>query len=364
MDENIKKILEKIEESGFKAYIVGGYVRDKLLNIETNDVDIITDALPKDLIKIFNEAKINDEEYGSVKILTNKYNFDINTYRIEFYQNKRRPEKIEYTKDIKKDLLRRDFTINTMYMDKNGKIYDELNGLSDLQGKVIKSVLDPSIKFKEDPLRMLRAIRFATTLNFQLDKNIIKNIKKYKKLIKSLPYELKKKELNLIFSSKHVKKGLDYLKKLDLLKYMEINYKKIEYVDDLYGIWAQMEFSDKYNFSKQSLYNINCIKKILQNKKIDNKILFEYGLYLSSVAGIILKYDREEISKMYQTLPIKTTNDLKLTVDEIITILNIKPSSLIKEIQNDLISLILCGKIENNKEILKDYIIRHWRNEK
>ena len=145
---------------------------------------------------------------------------------------------------------------------------------------------------------------------------------------------------------------------------MEINYKKIEYVDDLYGIWAQMDFSDKYNFSKQSLYNINCIKKILQNKKIDNKILFEYGLYLSSVAGIILKYDREEISKMYQTLPIKTTNDLKLTVDEIITILNIKPSSLIKEIQNDLISLILCGKIENNKETLKDYIIRHWRNEK
>ncbi len=362
MNQKIYNILNTLNENGFESYIVGGYVRDGFLNIKTNDVDIITDALPKDIIKIFADAKINDDEYGSVKILTNKYNFDINTYRKEYYSSdKRRPDKIEYIKDLKEDLLRRDFTINTICMDKNGKIYDKLNGLTDIKNKVIKTVLSPNVKFKEDPLRMLRAIRFATTLDFNLDNTIIKYIKKYKKLLKNLPYELIMKELNLIFASKNLKKGLEIMKKLDILKIIEIDYKNVVYVDDLYGIWAQIKFSNNYKFSKQSAYNINCIKKILQYKKIDNMILYEHGLYLSLVAGCILKFDKEEISKMYKNLPIKNISELNITTDEIIKILNIKPSNIIKEIQKDLVYNVLYGKILNEKQILKKYIIDYWR---
>ena len=116
-----------------------------------------------------------------------------------------------------------------------------------------------------------------------------------------------------------------------------------------------------YNYSKQELYNINCIKKIISNKKITNNILFEHGLYLSSVAGMILDYDREEIGKMYEKLPIKNISDLEISPKEIIDTLNISPSSLIKEIQKDLINSILCGKINNIKEELQKYIKYNWR---
>ena len=361
MNQKIYTILSTLNNAGFEAYIVGGYVRDFLINRKTNDVDIITNALPKDLIKLFTDSKINDEEYGSVKILTNKYNFDINTYRKEYYNGKRRPEKIEYIKSLDDDLLRRDFTMNTICMNIDGKLYDPLKGINDVQNKIIKSVLNPFTKFKEDPLRMLRAIRFATTLQFQLEENIIKSIKKNKKLLKNLSYDLKMKELNLIFSSVNVKSGLDCLKKLDLIKYLDIKFNDIKYVNDLYGIWAQIEFSDKYKFSKQEQFIIKSLKKIIANKKITNNILYEYGPYLSSVAGVILGYDREEIISSYNNLPIKSISELNISSKEIIEILNINPSNIIKEIQKDLISLILCGKIRNEKEEMISYIKKVWR---
>ena len=161
LDTSIE-ILKKIEESSFKAYIVGGFVRDYILNIPSIDVDICTNATPKELLEIFDNA-IPNEEYGSVRVVYKKVTFEITTFRKETkYVGHRKPMEIEYIDDLKQDLLRRDITINTLCMNSNGEIIDVLGVMQDLKNRVIKVVGDANKKLEEDSLRILRCIRFAT----------------------------------------------------------------------------------------------------------------------------------------------------------------------------------------------------------
>ena len=235
VNSKIKKILEKLEASGFEAYVVGGYVRDTLLNIQTTDVDICTNALPKDIIKIFN-SKGSKFSYGSISLTDDKYNFDITTYRSESNYNKRAPLNIEYISDLNEDLKRRDFTINALCMNKEGEIIDPLNGINDLNNKKIKTIGNTDEKLTEDPLRILRAIRFSIVLGFDLDEEILEFIKNKKHLIQTLSYTRRQEELNRIFASKNPEEGLKLLKELNLLKELEINYNNIIATKDVLGI--------------------------------------------------------------------------------------------------------------------------------
>ena len=183
MFEAALKILQKIEEYGYKAYIVGGFVRDYLLGNKSPDVDITTNATPKDIKNIFPNSFVPTELYGSITVISDKIRFEITTFRKEYsYTHNRRPLEIEYINSLYDDLVRRDFTINTFCIDSSGKVIDLLNVRSDLDNKIIKTVHNSKLSFTEDSLRILRAIRFATTLNFDIDidtKNAIFECKKY-----------------------------------------------------------------------------------------------------------------------------------------------------------------------------------------
>ena len=169
------KVLEKINSSGFEAYVVGGYPRDIYLGRKSSDVDICTNATPKDIKDIFKNVILPTYEYGSVTVIYNKVRFEITTYRRDLkYINNRIPSKVKYTDDLFEDLRRRDFTINTLCMNSNGEIIDVLGIKNDLDSKIIKTVGDAKNKIKEDSLRILRAIRFSTILDFELDKELNK----------------------------------------------------------------------------------------------------------------------------------------------------------------------------------------------
>lgn len=364
MDKIIKSVLTKIEDNGFEAYIVGGYVRDLYLGIKTTDVDISTNALPKDLIKIFKSGTLSKESYGSFNIKKNEYQFDITTYRKEANYVNRRPTSVIYINNLLEDLQRRDFTINSLCMNKKGEIIDLLDGVNDLENKLIRVIGSPKEKLKEDPLRILRALRFSIVLNFKIEPETLKWIKKYTKLIKNLSYERKKEELEKMFVSNNLVKGFAYLKKLNILRELEIKYKKIVLVDDLCGIWSQLDFSPKYPFTRQEKENITTIQKILKYGKINNTTLFNYGLYYNNVAGKILGLNAHKISTMYQELPIKTLKDINITTEEIIELLNIEPSIKIKKITEDLKAQILNNKLINEKEKIKHYLVGKWKNVK
>ena len=252
---NVLEILNILNDNGYEAYIVGGYVRDYLLNIKSTDFDICTNAHYEDLKNLFNVSNYN---YGSFKINYKNNLYEVTTFRKDLnYINNRKPEKIEYVNSLYEDLQRRDFTINTICMDKNKNIIDLLNGRNDLKNKIIKVVGDTDNKIKEDALRILRAIRIATILNFKLDNSLYNSIKKYGYLIKNLSYFRKRQELDKIFLSNNIDYGIKLLKDLELDKYLEIdlNFKKT----NLYGIWAQIN-NIKYPFTKKELNLINNYK--------------------------------------------------------------------------------------------------------
>ena len=157
MNNSIKKILNKLEKNGFEAYVVGGYVRDYLLNITSYDVDICTNALRKDIIKVF-KIKKGVSNYGSIGFKIGKYNYDITTYREDGEYNNHKPKSIKYVDNLLIDLKRRDFRINSICMNSEGKIFDYLNGKEDIHNKLVKTIGSTNVRLYEDPVRILRAI--------------------------------------------------------------------------------------------------------------------------------------------------------------------------------------------------------------
>ncbi len=359
MDKEIKKILKKIESNGYEAYIVGGYVRDYILHIPTTDVDICTNALPKDIMRIFDIKKENSS-YGSIKITTKKFNYDITTYRKEENYKNRKPETITYVNNLIDDIKRRDFTINALCMNSDGTIIDLLNGTNDLNNKIIRTIGDTDTKLAEDPLRILRAIRFSVILDFQLDKNIKDFILNNKSVIRTLSYTRKKEELEKILVSKKAEEGLKYLKCNHICDELEIKYDKIVPIKDLLGMWAQIEFSDNYPFTKANLKVISDIRTIINQKVINNETLFNYELYTVLVSAEIIGVTKKEVYKINNSLKIHSRSDLKIRQDDIIKILNIEPSSRVKVIYNDILLKVVNNILPNNYKKIKDYILKNW----
>ena len=356
------KVLNKIEDHGFKAYIVGGYVRDYLLSRDSLDIDIATNATPMDIKQIFNDIFIPKMEYGSVTVFYHNIRFEITTFRKEYtYLNNRKPIDFEYINDLKEDLLRRDFIINTICMNSNGDIIDLLDGKKDLEKKEINTVGNSYEKFNEDSLRILRAVRFATILDFKLSDEVKNAIKKTKGNLVNLSYQRKKDELDKIFSSSNAKYGISLLKELELDKELEIyNLDEINLNVDIIGIWALLDTSDKYPFSKSEKELIHKIREAMDEDNLSNEVLYQYGLYVNSIAGVLKGIDKKKITTKYEKLPITNKKDINITSKEIMETLNKKSGIYIKEIYNDLINLILNEKIENDNEVIKEYILKNY----
>ncbi len=359
MLETALKIIKRIENSGFQAYIVGGFPRDLYMKRASIDVDICTDATPRELKDIFEEANLPKEQYGGVTLYSNKYRFEITTFRRELkYANNRIPVKVEYIHDLKTDLLRRDFTINTLCLNSNGELMDLLDGKVDIDCKVIRMVGDANQKLQEDALRILRAVRFATVLNFTIDPYLVQKIKEYGYLLKNISYYRKKEELNKIFLSSNALNGQQLLLDLDLTSYLDIPLlKNIKLTKDLIGIWTQLDVLDIYNFSCGEKDQIIKIQELLQQDNLDNYNLYKYGLYISSIVGDIKGIDRRIITNRYDGLPIKSLKDLKISTNDICCILDRQPGPFLKKVLLDLEIAVLNRVITNNNMELKNYII-------
>ena len=361
MEEKALKILQILEENGYESYIVGGYVRDKLLGLVSNDIDICTSATPKEIKEIFKSS--SSSNYGSVNITYKNTNFDITTFRKDIkYIDNRVPIKLKYIKSIKKDLLRRDFTINTFCINSSGKILDILNIKTDLKEKIIKTVGNPRYKLKEDSLRILRAIRFATILDFDIDEKTKHYIKSYSYLLKKLSFDRKKQELDKIFSSINKEKGINLLLELELDKPLKLsNLKKIIPCNDLLGIWTQLEVDELYPFNKNEKQQMQKIRELLEKDIKDKYNIYKYGLYISTVAYQIKKESITELNKLYKELPIESDKEINIKPSDIINLLNIEPDGLIKNIMTDIEEKIIFSKLNNNYEELKEYIIKKYK---
>ncbi len=347
----VKNILKTLEKNGFEAYLVGGAVRDYLLNRKTNDFDIATNALPSDLVKIFG-SPLKQIEYGSYNLQQKGLNIDITTYRVEHNYNNRHP-KISYSQNLLIDAKRRDFTINAIYLSKNNSKIDPYNGIEDIKKKKIVCIGNPLEKLVEDPLRILRTIRFASVLNFKIDEDLSKAIFLKKEEVLTLSKERIKKELDAIFLAN----GFALLKHYELDKLLDLNFDNLVYVSDLAGLWAQVKTSTNYPLEKEVKNNIKIITNIINCGTINAYDIYENGLYLIYVCSSILKISKKEIDNMYHKMPIKSSKDLKINGKMVHQITNCEEKE-IKNILKEVTELILNNKLKNNRKQIIKYLER------
>ncbi|WP_297639009.1 CCA tRNA nucleotidyltransferase [uncultured Clostridium sp.] len=222
MNFNIPKkvdfIINTFYENGFEAFLVGGCIRDFLLGADPKDYDIATSATPEETISLFEKTIPTGLQHGTVTVLIDSESFEVTTYRTESeYKDNRHPEKVTFVKNIKEDLSRRDLTINAFAYNKKEGLIDFFNGMNDLNNKIIRCVGDSNLRFNEDALRMLRAIRFSAKLNFKIEEKTLLSIEKNKDLIKNISGERIRDELCKILISDNSRLGLELLLKTGLL---------------------------------------------------------------------------------------------------------------------------------------------------
>lgn len=215
--EGARKILKILEEHGYEAYIIGGAVRDYLLDRPCQDIDIVTKARPEqiiDLMKDYSAFKVGlvGKAFGVVFLDTPYGNYEVATYRTEVYgADAHRPEVVAYADTLAEDVQRRDFTINALAMNYRGEIIDYVNGEKDIIAKKIRSIGDSVKRFDEDALRLFRLCRFVAQLGFDAEKDMLRNMHQSFKRVAGLSQERVKNEIEKIMLAPHVAKGLDIL---------------------------------------------------------------------------------------------------------------------------------------------------------
>lgn len=188
----VSALLERLEQAGYEAYLVGGCVRDTYMGIAPQDYDITTSALPEQTKEVFRDARVIETglAHGTLTVLTDCGAVEITTYRQDGdYSDHRHPDAVYFTRSLKEDLARRDFTINAMAMDRRQNLVDLFGGRADLDAKILRCVGDAKRRFEEDALRIMRALRFAARLGFALEEQTKAAMECKKELLKTVAAE-------------------------------------------------------------------------------------------------------------------------------------------------------------------------------
>lgn len=374
------KIANILEDNGYEAYIVGGSVRDLLLNREINDIDITTNATPEEIEKVYKDFKQVDigKKFGTIKILDNNNEFEITTFRSEKgYSDGRHPDEVSFTKSIYDDLKRRDLNINSIAF-RNGEIYDPFNGKEYIKNKVIKAVGNPEERIKEDALRILRAVRFSIQLDFKIDNELKESIKRNKNRLDLVSKERINEELNKMLIANPYE-TIKTLKELDILNNIftniEIkNINKLKNIDnDIHEILAIMFLTnnkDKVENTlrdlKYSNNDIEVISQIVENYRENysryelRKMIFDIGIDNSKktmeVFKIINGKENDNFEEILNNNFPKSRKEIAISGDDIKK-LGFKEGKEIGSILKVIEEEILKGNVENDKEKIKDFIL-------
>jgi tRNA nucleotidyltransferase (CCA-adding enzyme) len=383
-------IIEKIEQAGYEAYFVGGSVRDYLLKKDIDDVDIATSATPEEIKEIFTKTIDVGIEHGTVVVLYNGQSYEITTFRNESeYEDFRRPKDVQFIRSLYDDLKRRDFTMNAIAMNREGRIIDPFSGCEAIQNKLIQTVGEPRERFSEDALRMMRAIRFVSQLSFSLEEKTLMALKENGHLLKKISIERKTKEFEKILCGKNRQRSIQllidaglqaFLPGLDkeseaLLKFSGFECEKL----NLTEMWALLlytlrvpsengiSFLKTWRLSNQKM---KIVAKIVANLEIrfskpwSELSLYQAGAEISvSVEKIyqVVKSDEKneqmmELKKRYQDLVIKERSDLAITGQDLISWKEETGGPWVKELIEKVEQAVLIRKIPNEKVAIREWL--------
>jgi tRNA nucleotidyltransferase (CCA-adding enzyme) len=367
-----KRVILDLKRNGYEAFIVGGAVRDHLLGLPINDIDITTNAKPFQVSKIF-KTKPTGIKYGTVTVFMGEETYEVTTYRIDGnYLDSRHPEEVVYSESAEEDVKRRDFTINGLLMNEKNEIIDYVEGKKDLEIKMIRTIGDPTERFNEDALRILRAFYFQSKLGFQIDKDTRDAITNLRSKLNQVSNERILAEMIKILKGPHVKRALHSLYTTGVYTVLPGIDQGISYVKDMEEIpfvdaFFVLSFSlhgsvpKEWTFSNKHRHRYETAIFLVKQNHYDAYTLYTYGIDLCLLANRVsfmlgkTKNLKAQIEHMYEKLPIQSDLDLKLKAQEMITLSGKKAGAWVKDLQKEMVIEVINHRLKNEKEALVEF---------
>lgn len=398
LNDEFKKalpILNQIKNNGYEAFFVGGSVRDALLGLEVNDVDIATSAMPEEIKEIFGKTVDVGIEHGTVMVLYEGESYEVTTFRTEStYKDFRRPDSVSFVRSLKEDLKRRDLTINALAINEEGKLFDYFNGQEDLENGLIKAVGNPEERFNEDALRMMRAIRFAAQLGFEIDKDTLTAISHNAKLLEKIAVERIHIEFVKLLCGKERSQGIRAMIQTKLYQFCPgishaknaliflVNGEGTKRLKNERQAWSLLLHYLMYLHPKPEEFSVN---QFLKTWKSSKKVMREVGELLDGVhyrlehdflsawkvfqLGEELAVEVEELMDhingdakiqetkvIFDTLPVQQKQDLAITGTDVLEHVNEKPGRWLGEIMDQVLYDVVENKVGNSKENILHHI--------
>lgn len=408
--------MQRLQAHGYSAFRVGGYVRNSLLGLPIHDIDITTNAIPDEVMGLFERTIPTGLKHGTVTVVMNGFPFEVTTFRGEKgYDNRRHPNHVEFKSRVEEDLARRDFTINAMAEGLDGKRIDPFDGQGDLAKRIIRAVGDPTLRMREDALRMLRAVRFIAQLGFDIESNTAESIRQAKHDVIHLSIERIREEWTKLLLGPYVNKGLQWADELGIFKVLfgvdlsdypypsphEESHGSFEqdnkwtegeawawaafvrwvgYRGDaaaklisrfrhsnktllqargLLRIWGQCDQWRSNGMNEgddpliQWLYTTGGKRAVIDIRRLTRIIGF-YSLLEECTEGEVQAWIRR-LTGLYHKLPIYRMNDMDISGSDLIQAVNLEPGSWVKEALDQLFWATVQGVIPNKKEVQLSY---------
>ncbi|WHX60173.1 CCA tRNA nucleotidyltransferase [Peribacillus frigoritolerans] len=380
-------ILELIEEAGYEAYFVGGSVRDYILGRPINDVDIASSATPQEIKRIFPNTADIGIDHGTVLVITDTGTYEITTFRTESgYSDFRRPDAVKFVRSLTEDLQRRDFTMNAIAMDKTGKIIDPFNGKRDLAQKRIITVGNPHERFHEDALRMMRALRFVSQLDFELDQETFDSLKENAQNISEIAVERILIEFEKLAAGSNKIKAFSLLLESGLYQYLPLFSSKKDHLMDLLNlplhqlnaaeIWSIIMIHTKdqeieealraWKLPLKTIRNVQRTIKLVKSKEPSAIDVFQAGHGITVQAAKVraalnagnVSDAEENAHQRYNELIIKQMSDLAVTGTDLLIWHQEKPGPWVKEYLEKILKAVLNEELRNDKEEIKRWLVK------
>lgn len=381
-------IIEKLEQAGFEAYFVGGSVRDQLIGKDIHDVDIATSAFPQEVKAIFPRTADVGIEHGTVLVIEKYGTYEITTFRTESqYSDFRRPDDVKFVRSLKDDLMRRDFTMNSLAMDKDGKLIDLFDGTMAIKQKRIVTVGDPYERFHEDALRMMRAIRFVSQLDFELDSETFRSLQENRHLLQYISVERILVEFEKLLEGPNRVKALKLLIKSELYEYLPAFQKQKEWLEKLMAlpierlsvveIWALLcilkeeedfsGFLKAWKLPRKKIKSIGRIATFVNKEPLFAEQVFDLfqlglneGIHAAKVWAILHGQNITEaearIRLKYLDLPIKEMSDLAVNGSDLLAWRHVNQGPWLKEYLTRIVIAVLSREVENEKQKIKEWL--------
>ncbi len=378
-------VIEQLENVGFEAVVVGGAVRDAILGRPAHDVDVATIAMPEEVKSVFNNTVDVGIQHGTVLVIVPAGPVEVTTYRTDGeYTDHRRPEEVQFVRSLKEDLQRRDFTMNAMAMRRDGSFVDFYGGRQDIEAGIIRAVGDAQKRFSEDALRMLRAVRFSAQLGFAIESETLKAMKDKADTISWIAKERIKAELDKLWIGKDVFNGIQKLEESGLGAHLNGNFQanhwsEFNAQDKLLG-WAYFallqgehwrEVLSSYRLSNKEMAFVKAVLAALAALKngwtnmdyfLYTQQELEAACYFAELRQLNVQMPQQSIDEIQTKLPIKHKQELIVNGSDLLKWSGKKGGPWVKEALQAMLEAVVNGKLENDRQEIKDWIEHDYFN--